>query len=284
MVHDKILTALQSTRPRALKTRQLQRLVADLGLPDSGTWTDTLTQLIEAKVVRKVTLRAEAEGKSYRPITRYLLPDCTPLEIASSLGERTYLSHGTAVYLHGLTDLLPRHYYINREQSPKPPPKGPLTQEALDRAFRVKARCSRYTFALEGSRFTFLSGKSSKQFGVVKIEGPSGEPIRVTDLERTMVDIAVRPDYAGGLVEVLSAYETSIALCKPHKLLSTLHALGHKYPYHQSIGYLLERAGYPEATLQIFDALPKKVDFYLGHGFKETKVNARWRLHVPQAF
>ena len=30
--------------------------------------------------------------------------------------------------------------------------------------------------------------------------------VRVTDLERTLIDIAVRPEYAGGVYEVLNVY------------------------------------------------------------------------------
>jgi len=284
MDKEAILATLLSTRPRALKTREFQQIVKTHGWGEAATWAETLGQLIEAEAVRKATLRPESEGKSYRPITRFLLPDCTPIEIASSLGGRSYLSHGTAVYLHGLTDLLPRHYYINREQSPKPSPEGPLTQAAIDRAFRAKARQSRYTFAFDGFRYTLLAGKFTNQYGVVEIEGPSDEAVRVTNLERTLVDIVVRPGYAGGLVEVLSAYRASISLCDPEKLFATLEALHHKYPYHQSIGYLLERAGFPEDALRLFDALPKEVDFYLGYGARETSLAPRWRLHVPKGF
>ncbi len=53
-------------------------------------------------------------------ITRYLRGNATPYEIALSIRPDSYLCHGTALYIHGLTEQVPKTIYVNREQSPKP--------------------------------------------------------------------------------------------------------------------------------------------------------------------
>jgi hypothetical protein len=60
-----------------------------------------------------------------------------------------------------------------------------------------------------------------------------------------------------------------------------LQRLDHAYPYHQAIGFLLERAGRPNADCQKFEALGKEFDFYLDYGMKRPVFNKKWRLHYP---
>src|SRR5580692_6282313 len=72
---------------------------------------------------------------NYSGFTRYAWGKASPYQVALSIKPRSYISHGTAVSLHGLTDQIPKTIYVNQEQSPKPAPKGELTQGAIDRAF-----------------------------------------------------------------------------------------------------------------------------------------------------
>jgi predicted transcriptional regulator of viral defense system len=226
---------------------------------------------------------AQLHSDEYRPITRYLWRGCTPIEIASTVRDAAYMSHGTAVFLHGLTQQLPRTFYVNYEQTPKPSPTGPLTQEAVDRAFKGKQRTSRYTWQFEINRFTVLSGKHTGQYGVEEMKGPSGEPLRVAGLERTLVDIAVRPTYAGGLYEVLEAYKSAREReLSVSRILATLKALDYRYPYHQSIGFLMERAGFEPKSLKRLRDLGFKCKFYLGYDMKKPDFDDSWQLYIPQ--
>lgn len=55
-------------------------------------------------------------------------------------------------------------------------------------------------------RYTFLQKKTNSiDVGVKTIK-----KIRVTDLERTLIDIAVRPAYSGGVFEVLEAFKNAL--------------------------------------------------------------------------
>ena len=70
-----------------------------------------------------------------RNIERYIWRRASPFEIALSARKNAYLCHGTAVYIHGLNDQIPHRLYLNKEQSPKPSPRGEMTQASINRAF-----------------------------------------------------------------------------------------------------------------------------------------------------
>ena len=70
-----------------------------------------------------------------------------------------------------------------------------------------------------------------------------------------MIDIAVRPVYGGGVYEILAAYRAALDRIDVDRVVEYLTSLGHMYPYHQAIGFYLQRAGAspamtsPSATL-----------------------------------
>ena len=53
------------------------------------------------------------------------------------------------------------------------------------------------------------------------------------------------------------------------------------YPYHQAIGFLMQRVGYSETDYRRLQALGLDYDFYLGHGLKEPAYSEDWRLYYP---
>ena len=74
-------------------------------------------------------------AKYGREITRYSWRDASIYELAQALLVRGYLSHSTAIALHGLTDLIPTTLYPNVEQSATPGPPGFLTPRGIRLAF-----------------------------------------------------------------------------------------------------------------------------------------------------
>ncbi|MCK5035886.1 MAG: hypothetical protein KAS73_08340 [Candidatus Sabulitectum sp.] len=233
--------------------------------------------LVELGILQRVTLRSEG----YRDIDRLSVAELSPtiLHYATSIRSGSYLCHLSAVYLHGLTDQLPRTYYVNKEQSPKQPSSGGLSQTAIDRAFSKPQRKSKYEFRVGNDRVILLSGKNTGRLGV---ESDMKTNLDVTDIERTLIDIAVRPRYSGGVFQVSKAYQTAVNEVDIAKLLRFLGLMDYKYPYHQSVGFYLWRAGVPESELQPFRSLGMDFDFYLDYSIANPIYNELWRVYHPQ--
>jgi len=237
---------------------------------------NVVSELVDRGFLKEVVLRSD----HYRDLKRYAVPSKSPhaVHYAASVRGGAYLSHASAVYLLGLGEQVVRNWYVNKEQSPKPAPAGPLTQESIDRAFARKQRQSRYTLRVDDIRITLLSGKSTRNAGV-RVHEDLG--VLYTGLERTLIDIAVRPKYAGGVFQVARAYAAAPDL-SVEELVALLQRLDYRYPYHQAIGFYLSRAGYSESQLAPLRELGLHHDFYLDYNMIGAELDPLWRVHVPR--
>ena len=152
---------------------------------------------------------------------------------------------------------------------------------SIDQAFRNQPRRSSYEFQTGTHTFVFLNGKNTGDAGVVKIIGPSGQPIRCTSLERTLIDCVVRPQYVGGITTLANALPKTIDQISTHKLVSLLAQTKYVYPYHQALGFLLQRAGMSPTKLEPLRRLPKRFKFYLDYGMKRSLYDPEWQMHYP---
>lgn len=226
--------------------------------------------------------------KPYKKEIRYAWGEVTLYEVMLTLKPGCYFSHYTAMAFLGLTEQLPKTTYVNFEQLNAGPTNGELTQKGIDLAMRRPVRVSGNIAETKDFRVCIVSGKNAQNYGVIEEPvmgaGKSLGQLRYTRMERTLVDIAVRPVYSGGVTEVLKAYRLAKDRVSVNVLAATLEKLAYTYPYHQVIGCYLERAGYKASQLDLLRRFPMEFDFYLTHGMKETEYNKDWRLHVPKGF
>ena len=197
-----------------------------------------------------------------------------------------YLSHGTAVFLHGLNDQIPRRLiYVNHEQSQKPEGDvSGLTQEGIDKAFRRAQRLSTLSYHYNETEFLVLNGKHTGRLEVGTLSVNPKERLSVTKVERTLIDITVRPAYAGGVYKALESFRGAQEKVSVSTLLATLKKLNYAYPYHQAIGFYMQRAGYPQKACERLKMLGQRHDFYLAHGIQDMEYSKEWRLFHPKHF
>ncbi len=223
----------------------------------------------------------------YKKKTVYAWGKVSFYEVALGISSKCYFSHYSAVKIHGLTEQTPKTFYINEEQRLESWLAGKLTQKTIDAAFRRPVRATKRIAETDDYRVVFLNGKNTSNLGVVEENfiGTGGEPfgrIRVTNIERTLIDITVRPVHSGGVSEVLKAFTLARDIASVNRLAAMLKKLAFIYPYHQAIGFYLERAGYRSSSLDLLRSIPRKYDFYLEHGLKDKVYVKEWRLFVPK--
>jgi predicted transcriptional regulator of viral defense system len=281
-IPDTVAEVLQKADRKVYSEAQLAAAISGAleSIGSSYRPREILGKLRDAGAVTEIVLKSP----EYASIRRYAVGEPSPFELGLSLRGGAYLSHASAVFLLGLNDHLPKTLYVNKEQTPKPVPSTPLAQDRIDRAFRNSPRKSNYVFRFGETHYILLSGKNTRDFGVEERLGPNGERLRVTGLDRTLVDIAVRPTYSGGVFQVLEAYRTALGRLSVARILETLNRLDYVYPYHQVVGYYLEKAGLPEPETKPFKDRGLAWDFYLTHGLRDTEYVPAWRLHVPRGF
>ena len=238
--------------------------------------------------------------KPYSQEARYVWGHVGFPDVLLTLKPHCHFSHYSAVYFHGLTEQIPKIFYLNFEQPLGSPTDRELLQESIDTAFKRQVRTTSYIAEVEGFRVCLLNGKKTGYIGVEDnwygdaavggLPPPSHAlgfhtgRLRITNIERTLIDIAVRPIYSGGVDEVLKAYSRARDTLSVNRLAAMLQKLDYVYPYHQVIGFYLERAGYKANVLELLRRFPMKFDFYLTHRMEDKEYVKDWRLYIPKGF
>lgn len=248
-------------------------------LAQSTTVAEFLKFVLERTSLQEVDFLALQHSRASN-IVRYVWGEASPYQLACSMKRQAYLSHSTAVFLHGLTDQNPKTIYVNHEQTEKSH-SGTLSQENIHRAFASKQRQSKFLFKCGEHQFLLLSGKNTARLEVTAFSEPN---VEVTSIERTLIDIAVRPAYGGGVYHVLDVYRAAKDRFSIRKLIATLKKLNYVYPYHQVIGFYMQRAGYREKDYSALKELGLNFDFYLAHDLREKDFDSEWRLFFPRNF
>lgn len=266
---------------------------------------DILTELKENKILMRTTKLNELVIFLYkrkildvvniqlpqRSTTRYIFGDISPLILGLSLNKKAYLSHFSAVFIHNLTENVPKTIYINAEQADKHMhtinQSIELEQKNIDLAFSRPMRQTNQIaqFKLKTDKYNvyMLNGKNHNRLGVIN-QKLGNDMLPVTSIERTLIDITVRPNYAGGVNEVLSAYKNAKGKFSVNALLSMYKKMNFIYPYHQLIGFYLEQAKYPESAIKLLNQFEFEFDFYLTYQMRDKEYSPRWRVYCPKGF
>lgn len=244
------------------------------------TTTQFIDLLTESTKFKKYII--EFPNKRY---TKYSWGPISIYRLALNLEPNSYLTHYTSMYLNDLTGQIPKTIYVNREQTAKRFVNRRLVQENIDRAFKSHQRESKNIATVGDWKICKLNGQFTGMLGVIEKVTQENESVMITNIERTLIDIAVRPTYSGGIHEVLNAYRRAAEKVSINRLTAMLKKINYIYPYSQAIGFYLQRAGvYKESQIQLLKNSEFTYDFYLAHGMKELEYSKEWRIYYPRGF
>ena len=266
-----------------------ERTLQELYLKKRDEWkipvTKYATQFIAYLQKKGVLFMTSFSGEENRKKIIYSWKTQDDYTVMSGLKNGSYFSHYSAMFMHQLTLQIPKTYYLNFEHTSEMKPQSGqvnLTQDAIDKAFSHSQRKTTVSYSFKDWKVFILNGKKTNKTGVLK-QLSKEQSYEYTDLERTLIDIAIRPVYAGGVFEVLGAYKNAKEKVDVIKLEKYLRKMDFIYPYHQIIGFYLEKSGYSEKDLSLFDK-KKNLKFYLTYDIRNKDYSERWKLYFPKEF
>lgn len=282
-----ILNFFDTQVPHVLKVRQIAAALTK----ERDGWRlaqNTTVDDFVAFLGKSGKLKQHTFEFPHRRETLYVWGEVPLLEMLLCLKANSYYSHYTALRMHGLTEQVPKVLYISHERAAGATNNSnSLSQADIDEAFQRPVRVSNNAVDFRDQRIVLLNSAFTGELGVIdhiaQLGAQTGDEVRVTNLERTLIDAAVRPAYCGGVFEVAKAFELAKETLSVNAMGALLQKLHFVYPYHQVIGFYLDRAGYRSRSLELMrHHMP--FDFYLTHDMGETRYVQPWRLHVPKGF
>lgn len=181
-----------------------------------------------------------------------------PLVVARELndGADYYLSHGTAMEIHGM-----------------------VMQPCL--VFHITTLIKRRPITIMGAEFRFLASRKEFFFGLMDHWVTKQEQVQISDPERTIIDGLRMPEYCGGIVELAKGIWMKKEILNGDKLVD--------YALRMNIGSVIRRLGY---LLELLEISSPKMRDPLRKRLTETVVRLdpllptegkflhRWRLQL----
>lgn len=269
---------LDSFKVQAFPELYLLVLLKSLIKGIDTTEKKALEFLLKYSYLKKIHLQKSSGVKL--PIYIWRTP--SDYSILNGIDPKAYYTHYSALFINQLTLQIPKTLYLNRERARMYPQNNPLTQEGIDSAFKeTQRKASNYFRYLDYTVF-LLNGQNTERMGVIWADKNTGS-FSYTDLERTLLDSVVRPNYAGGVFEVLEAFRIAKDRLDCQKLFRYLKQMNYTYPYEQAIGFYLEKAGFEENSLELF-ASKNTFRFYLTYNIRQPELSQRWNIVYPKGF
>lgn len=252
---------------------------AEWGLPKSLTPSIFLKLLLEHTGLSETSIKFPKHTYQL-----FSLGDVSIWSYCLALAKNSYFTHQTALYMHNLVNYPAERIFVNFEQSRNSTFNGSLlTQEKIDYAFAKPQRVSKNIAVFKNYSIYLVNGQNTNMCGVTEIYFNQNK-VRVTNLERTLIDIVVRPSYTKGIEEIIVSYRAARKTVSVKNLVKILQKLSLVYPYHQAIGFLLERTGdYTQYEINQLKDFGLKFDFYLDREIADKEYSKEWKLYYPKS-
>lgn len=243
------LQELTNAGYRIFSVEDAREIARDKRMPESSI-KYILNKLLSVKAIRPLFrghYAVEDNLLSGSPLHKF--------EIAQYLAKEGAICCWSAMAFHELTDQVLFNVYVY----------APYENEKS--RFRTKYKIGSYTYLLIQTKKEKLWGIERKLIGEYKI--------RITDLERTLIDGLINPHYCGGFREVLSAFE----IAKPKMNVEKIIGYSKKCPIsvQKRLGWILSQLSVQTQVTSEITA-SKYYDKLDPFGPRRGKYNKQWMV------
>lgn len=229
MKHMELLKELSAAGYRVFSMREILPIAQRLGISPSYLST-LLGKLQKQKLIRKLF-----RGTFALSNTILAGPPLHEFEVAHHLINPSAICCWSAMAYHGLTDQVLRIVYLMA-------PYGSTTKAS-----------SQYRYVIEGTRYIIVRVQPALYFGID--DRFMGEiSFQITNIERTLIDGLVRPQYCGGFLEVLEAFRQVQDKVNPQRLLDYAERYG--LSTQKRLGWVFETLGLFEQEALFLKEIP----------------------------
>jgi len=278
---------LQKYFRKPVRTRSFRKMAGELAreLRFSNA-SEFIQVLLDEGIVHPSRLEAR-NGKSLSLYCSRLISDLNVYELALALSPSGYLCNLSSIYYHSLTNQVPSIAYIcNETISPRDQgTRKTLSGEIIRTAFIKPHRFTNNIFDAKSGSVVIIDRERRTGHGVISIRKRRGhfpKGASLTCLERALIDAIVAPQHNGGISSVTAYFRAARSRLRVGRLLEIYEVLQLTYPFAQSIGFFLERAGMQKRAAEVRSAYPPRQHFFVDHNAKATwKYDERWMVSYP---
>ena len=135
-------------------------------------------------------------------------------------------------------------------------------------------------FVFEGVKYNFINNK--RQIEILDLKDQN---IRITSIERTIIDCIDNTDLAGGIEEILSLLN-NVKNLSENKILEILSNYN-KVLLYQKVGYILEQFNDSLKLSEKFykelqSHLTNQIKYFLNEEYDSVVYNSKWKLIAPK--
>lgn len=236
--------------------------------------------------LKKIRKRVEIDWNKKAVVDLYTANDVIfkPSDLLSAWCTPTlYLSHYSALYFNGLINQRPTVHYLSQdilERRKKDPQEiDPLI---MKQSFMKSPRITTNFGTYENIKYYFID-RLKKTEGVVESSHVSDDveyKFYITNIERTLVDSIVAPQYSGGLPTIIKAFKASEIRIEIMK--EVYDSLNLTYPFWQNIGFIFKLIDSPfEKTWKSFFKKPE-MEFFIDHRYRSNwELDKNWKIYYP---
>jgi predicted transcriptional regulator of viral defense system len=191
------------------------------------------------------------------------------------------LSYFSAMAYHGLTNVVPPDIYVTYYPKSKSTPLGTTPDEWTD----VRLPSKRMPIKVKDRQIHWITTKHEWEFGTI-IGYLQGNPVYVTDVERTLLDALRFPGKCGGALEVFRAWRQAADDLKIKNIIEYV-GIFNQALLRQRVGYILETMGFSDPVFDQWASISIRGSSarLLADSAFSSQYSERWNLslNVPES-